>query len=903
MVYLWIVAQSTAALGAALQGEVKAEPLHCATAPKTVVEGDKLVATPLGKLGLAYSFPRELGESLGQTSGIGRLRTPEPGTKNKEQRKKILATYCGREVEENEPLSAPLGDCAAARVRIAPNGALSFFAGGTEGSFCLEGEPDAWGKTIVVRVRASIRGEFEDRCFFAHLNTRYQVPDTSTKAPTAEIRIFAQRPQDVGEAPSSLRDLLKAQVRVYTYQRWARKVYDHVTTTPPSAPQAGYAQRRKDATKALQTAKEHLAKAEVNVARAVVVIAKFDVAIAAAQRAQAEASSQAKELQARAEAEIDPAKKESLLSAAKLKLAAAELAKREAEEQQRNKVVAEAQKVEQSARQQAASALAIQRQKEFDGVNQAQPEPASAWQFAPLLDTFRRELLTDLQDLGKDAFDVAYDAVGEALQNLSVDKLDSLSKDQLCDYVRGEPPAAIADVRPPYVLARESRENLEETLPVHLYPVAVRHQPAQSPALPGLLLAAQFPAKDGVGQVIDLASGEGRSPKEAEYYQDQRLVFFARNLAVKTGTAPGESAAIMRGDRILIQSDLADIVAVIIAVAVSEKDKLLVVHPASPLEPSSRPVVVEEPPWSGVRDCDSSCKEELKAAAEAIIKALGEGKLANSIDFAKAQTARLTSAVRLSGPLEGGYHYEMRICRGQNCTAKPAANDAADSGPAKPGRPEKRIDSDNEEVTASFAFRVRERHRRISAVTELGAFIKPASSLPLGGFTYEPVGGATGPDQLYELQRHDEAARQITLSELLVIYPLPLFKLDRYCGGPRNISCQAYRWLEGFAIGAGPSFLAGSDAKWLAQWNLRLGFEIPDSGVLLTVGPSWRYVQVPTYTPEGTVVSVPRASGVPAAPATNEQLQIGATIGVAIDLSLISEAAKGVVNLFKAKGK
>ena len=162
----------------------------------------------------------------------------------------------------------------------------------------------------------------------------------------------------------------------------------------------------------------------------------------------------------------------------------------------------------------------------------------------------------------------------------------------------------------------------------------------------------------------------------------------------------------------------------------------------------------------------------------------------------------------------------------------------------------------------------------------------------MGGYSYEPTAGSSGPDQLYQLRRRGSITDRISFSQLLAIYPL---------GRIEN------RGLEGIGIGLGPTLFRGGDSELFKQWNLRLMYETPwTPGLLLTLGLSWRWLKIPEQRHE-RVVSVPRSSAGAGATepsfATKSEVISLFSLGFALDLALLGDAATELTKAVEGKGK
>lgn len=233
---------------------------------------------------------------------------------------------------------------------------------------------------------------------------------------------------------------------------------------------------------------------------------------------------------------------------------------------------------------------------------------------------------------------------------------------------------------------------------------------------------------------------------------------------------------------------------------------------------------------------------------------------------ADASTVR-TSRVVNSSEVEVDHHYSLRVCRADTCDAE--------TPPAK--------------VTADVSIETRAPHAIVSMGTEVAGNVplNPAEQVPLGGYRFNEVGGATGIERLFSLQGRSDAASAFTFSALVLVYPFARV---------RNPNVQ------GIVFGAGPTVFSGDDVQFLKQWNLRAGYELPFArGVVIGFGFGVRAVEVPTRLPVGALVSVPQ-TGAPPAFDTSTRFMWVFSFGLTIDLKVLGEAAKLVGGAFKGGG-
>lgn len=233
-----------------------------------------------------------------------------------------------------------------------------------------------------------------------------------------------------------------------------------------------------------------------------------------------------------------------------------------------------------------------------------------------------------------------------------------------------------------------------------------------------------------------------------------------------------------------------------------------------------------------------------------------DGLLGNTLPaVAGTPSATLYSKVLRDDAADPGYEYEVRICHDTgDCTAK----------------------TDDSSISASAIVKVPVRHLIVGTATELSWGIN-LSGQPIGGYSFDPVGGPGGPQRFYALHSHDGVRDQTIFSQLVVFYPLALVK---------HISWQ------GLAIGGGPSLFGPTQSAFLKQWNLRAGFEVLPA-LLVTIGASAREIDVPAGRFQvGDVVAVEPSDKVP----TFEQRSRWAwqlSLGLAVDLAVVGKLVGG----------
>lgn len=221
--------------------------------------------------------------------------------------------------------------------------------------------------------------------------------------------------------------------------------------------------------------------------------------------------------------------------------------------------------------------------------------------------------------------------------------------------------------------------------------------------------------------------------------------------------------------------------------------------------------------------------------------------------------AKYTSKVLYSSVLDEGYTYKFQICTQGTCDDK-ATEDA---------------------ISASIIVTSRKHHLCASTATEVAGNV---GSEPIAGYRFEPVGGVTGPDQLYQLRQRKGLLDHITFSQLLVVYPF-----CRYEQGGADA-------LSGLALGVGASVFTGDDVAFLKQWAFRIGWEPPFArGLLVMAGVSVRVVEEPTgnFSP-GVIVPVDRAANTVPTFSQREAAVPLFSFGIALDLAILGK----IPNLF-----
>ncbi|MDC0711425.1 hypothetical protein POL68_23340 [Stigmatella sp. ncwal1] len=206
------------------------------------------------------------------------------------------------------------------------------------------------------------------------------------------------------------------------------------------------------------------------------------------------------------------------------------------------------------------------------------------------------------------------------------------------------------------------------------------------------------------------------------------------------------------------------------------------------------------------------------------------------------------------GRLEAGAETVLHICDKSPCDAKPDNPQLRNTVTLEP------------EWESSFP-----------VLVELAGTAAPVKGLSFGSPKYEPIGGPSGPQRIYELGSTYEAQDAFSVSLLF-----------------------GYQFHRRLALALGPSVLVGASGGIFSQLNLRMGVEV-SRGAWFTFGPSLRFVKSATGdAPLGSRITVDNRDGakVPE-PRTEYRPRLGLSLGVSVDVSTLAEAGKG---LLKAVG-
>lgn len=143
---------------------------------------------------------------------------------------------------------------------------------------------------------------------------------------------------------------------------------------------------------------------------------------------------------------------------------------------------------------------------------------------------------------------------------------------------------------------------------------------------------------------------------------------------------------------------------------------------------------------------------------------------------------------------------------------------------------------------------------------------------------FEPILGASGPEQVFEMREKSNPQNAFTTSLLL-----------------------GYHISDRYVVAAGPSLTIGSDAGALSQLSVRVARNLYNSGVYFTAGLSSRFVNAPEFYAIGDRVSIVQPPGMTAtAPkfASHTAVLLQVDIGLAIDLGTLVSGASGLITAF-----
>lgn len=430
--------------------------------------------------------------------------------------------------------------------------------------------------------------------------------------------------------------------------------------------------------------------------------------------------------------------------------------------------------------------------------------------------------------------------------------------------------------------------------------LALAHQPAEAVVLPSPWYAGDIPSAREP-QIVALASGSGSIRLDPGFTASTELAVFAHDLSRK------DVASLSRGKNKIVAepSPLAILSAVLIrsamaATGVSASAGADQFEAEKPCDPAGDPKTLDECLLEKLRAIAPKAAEavELKPTGDFddAVRRLGALKLqlenpavtaleggamgpflekyyrriAAHDDFLGAVlpnatgtiSSPFTSRIVPGDALEAGYPYEARICRDStDCT----------------------IDTDKTKVTARRRFIVEEAHAIVSTATELAGVIS-TSDRPLGGYEFQRIGGVSGPQEFHQLRAVDGVADYLTISQLIVIYPVAAISDRR-------------QFAERFAFAFGPTLFRSDQPEFFKQWNFRLGIELVDR-LMFTAGYAFRFVDEPAGRfRAGDTVALDIGAEPPRFQTESTLIHL-LGVGIAVDLGVLGDAASAMQKVF-----
>ena len=304
---------------------------------------------------------------------------------------------------------------------------------------------------------------------------------------------------------------------------------------------------------------------------------------------------------------------------------------------------------------------------------------------------------------------------------------------------------------------------------------------------------------------------------------------------------------------------------------------------AVPPDSASKPSVVAEQ----VAESLDSFAARLKSAKREAIAEEVKGQ----------QPGAPRTAAVLSAPqsIESGFLYELKVLHAAEsatgCVVEGQAAAAATGGSelalALAGDHDKR-DKVAPSSRASRSFAIRAHRPYFSTATEMSVDIPMwPSNTPLGGYHFDRVASGAGSEQVYQLLPQNSPQQHVSFAQLFVLYPFARVET---------------RWAEGLGLAVGPTFIHASGSDAFSQLNFRILWEPPITrGVLLSIGPSLRWVDVPLHYPQGTLLVQPAANA-PTFAAASRMLVLF-SIGVALDEVVVGKAVAVEIATLKKSGK
>lgn len=485
------------------------------------------------------------------------------------------------------------------------------------------------------------------------------------------------------------------------------------------------------------------------------------------------------------------------------------------------------------------------------------------------------------------------DTLRGLIEELEIGKLDDKGdvEETRKKYLKGQ---LAADIPSPHGLI-ERLGTSEATYVQALRRLGSAHQPGSLPGatngLPWLIFDGSIPIpsdKLASGErpaVYALAPSQGRRSRRESFIEQRRILLFGYNLRRPSKAAPAtpgatDAAGAGEGAPASAATEPGDDVAILVSdiPRPTEVGKFLatlfVLADAAMATPFFRSGEEQEALTQVSPYLNTEASKDLIRKSSEGDKVVADTQAperdvqyGGSLFTSKTLPKLLTSTESVSSKDSEGIRHRLVICSGvPSCGA---GNQAA------PGA-----------ITAEVTIDVMKRHRWFGVLTELAYFHNRAADaqgrrgLPLGGYSYQQVGGFGGPSRLYELRGDYSLANKFAFSALAAFYPVAA-----WCKGA---GCRGF---EGLALAFGPTFARTNGGEFGKQWNFRIGYEFGRSSVLLLAGLALRRIDVPVYQTEGQVISFAAA---PSADdlkfATEQRNELLFSIGLGLDLAVLGDA-------------
>jgi len=436
---------------------------------------------------------------------------------------------------------------------------------------------------------------------------------------------------------------------------------------------------------------------------------------------------------------------------------------------------------------------------------------------------------------------------------------------------------------------------------------ALAHQDRRRAALPWPLFGGDYPISDAV-VVLPLTGGQGVEQDGERRYEDTRALLFAHDVDAggtaaivetdeKVTREPGDLARLLAGlvtfytggGAIRVSPtgahpDTDDLEGVCARVAAGEpcasKQAGVCASVVSRLEDwrkacrARRPAETDSPLGALLavqrirRDLGESLPiraelESLLTRKDGVLDAFLDGSLESSNG---APSARKTSVARVA-TLKGGIAYLLLACAdAKDCSAR-----------TDPGK-----------ITAQRKIKVYTHPSYFGVALEFGGSAPIGkTNLPIGGYAFQKVESATGPQQLYQLRSFDRVSDHLTFSTLFVVYPLAHLEVEA---------------AERLGLALGPTLWRGGAGEFGKQWNARLVWGPPRvPGLLLQTGLSLEWVNAPAQVPVGSYVSAPQGGPAPDFRADNHP-RLLFSAGIALDLTILGTVTDELIGKIRGSG-